>query len=160
MTAARVVHPAEGMSPGQPARDHARLSDARSATELEHDRTHLAAERTYAAWMRTGLSIAAGGIAIVRLLPEPEEHSHLVLAIGFAFVLLGVGIITYGARQFTRTAQRLREGGRPEPTTPRAAWSITVGLAVLLVAVMVFLAMNPPGSPGNDDPSPTAAASN
>jgi putative membrane protein len=147
------------MSPGQPARDHVRLADAQSAADLEHDRTHLAAERTYAAWLRTGLSIAAGGIAIVRLLPEPEEHSHLVLAIGGSFVLLGVGIITYGARQFTRTARRLREGGRPEPTTPRAAWAITVGLALLLVAVMVFLAMNPPGSPGNDEPAPGTATS-
>lgn len=139
----------------RPVREHDAGDD--EVVGLAQDRTLLAAERTYAAWMRTGLSIAAGGIAIVRLLPDPDRHSHAALAIGGAFVLLGIGIITWGARQFTVTARRLREGGHPEPTTPRAAWLLSIGLGLLLLAVLAFLAVNPPGG-SRDGTSPPSAA--
>src|SRR5215207_5265411 len=98
--------------------------------DLDNNRTLLAAERTYAAWMRTGLSIAAGGIAIVRLLPDPRRHTNVALAIGGAFVLLGVAIILFGARPYAGTTRRLDRGGRPRPTTPRAAYLITGALAL------------------------------
>jgi putative membrane protein len=142
--------------PPRPRRDPGHDAGDDEDIGLAQDRTLLAAERTYAAWMRTGLSIAAGGIAIVRLLPAPDRHSHVALAIGGAFVLLGIGIITYGARQFTLSARRLREGGHPEPTTPRAAWLISAGLAILLLAVLVFLGLNPPGGSRDGTPPPAA----
>lgn len=147
------------LPPQRPARGPGDASPReRDQQQLSQDRTHLAAERTYASWMRTGLSIAAGGIAIVRLLPEPSRRSQLVLVIGGAFVLLGVAILTWGARQFTLTVRRLREGRHPEPTTPRAAWLLTTGLGILLVAVLAYLVMHPPGdAAGAGDESPAPA---
>lgn len=108
--------------------------------ELAYDRTHLANERTLAAWLRTGLSVAAGGIAIARLVPEPARDSILALGLGAAFVIFGIGIIAYGARQFERTTNRLaakspwRVGVRP-----RSAYVLTGVLALLLLVVLWFL---------------------
>ena len=108
--------------------------------DLAYDRTHLAVERTYAAWLRTGLSVSAGGIAIARLVPSPARGSALSLVLGLAFVVLGVGIIAYGARQFADTTARLcRERHRPIPTSPRGAYALTAFVAILLLAVLIFL---------------------
>lgn len=108
--------------------------------ELAYDRTHLANERTYAAWLRTGLSVSAGGVAIARLVPEPARGSLVALMLGGAFVLLGILIMGYGARAFARTTDRLcGEQARPLPTTPREAYGLTAVIAVLLVAVLIFL---------------------
>lgn len=117
--------------------------------ELAYDRTHLANERTYAAWLRTGLSVSAGGVAVARLVPEPARGSLVSLLLGGAFVLLGVMIMAYGARAFARTAERLcRESNRPLPTTPRQAYGLTAIIAVLLVAVLIFLWTHRGQSPG------------
>ena len=51
-------------------------------------RTHLAAERTWLAWWRTGLAAAGGAIAIGRVLPE------LIDGTTWPYVVLGTG---YGA---------------------------------------------------------------
>ena len=128
--------------------------DENGVRELSRDRTQLAAERTYAAWLRTGLSIAAGGIAIVRLLPD--DGSHVSLVIGGAFVLLGIAIFGFGARQFAQTTGRIRDGRRPEPTTPRTAYLLTALLAVLLVVVLVFMARNPSGAGEGQSAAPPA----
>ena len=124
--------------------------DENGVRELSRDRTQLAAERTYAAWLRTGLSIAAGGIAIVRLLAG--DGSNVALFIGGAFVLLGIAIFAFGARQFAQTTRRIHEGARPEPTRPRTAYLLTALLAVLLVAVLVFMARHPAGA-GDERPT-------
>jgi putative membrane protein len=123
------------MSPDQSAAPPTGVRD-----DLAYDRTHLATERTYAAWLRTGLSVAAGGIAVARLVPSPARGSAVSLLLGVAFVLLGIGIITYGAQQFAETTVRLcRERERPIPTSPRGAYGLTAFIAILLFAVLIFL---------------------
>lgn len=107
---------------------------------LAYDRTHLANERTFAAWLRTGLSVAAGGIAVAHLVPEPSRDSLASLALGAAFVLVGVGVMAYGARQFARLAHDLARGGvRDARATPRAVYVLTAVIGALLLAVLVFL---------------------
>lgn len=107
---------------------------------LAFDRTHLANERTYAAWLRTGLSVAAGGIAVAHLVPEPSRDSLVSLGLGAAFVVLGVGVMTYGARQFARVTWALAaESGRPAPVAPRATYALTALVGALLTAVLLFL---------------------
>ena len=107
---------------------------------LAYDRTHLANERTFAAWLRTGLSVAAGGIAVAHLVPEPARDSWVALLLGAAFVLLGVGVVAYGARQFARVSAELcRDSGRHSPVRPRMAYALTGVIAVLLLAVLLFL---------------------
>jgi putative membrane protein len=107
---------------------------------LAYDRTHLANERTFAAWLRTGLSVSAGGIAVAHLVPEPSRNSLVALALGATFVLLGVGILVYGARQFAQTSATLRrDSGASSPVTPRVVYLLTSCISLLLLAVLLFL---------------------
>lgn len=107
---------------------------------LAYDRTLLASERTFAAWLRTGLSVAAGGIAVAHLVPEPSRDSTLALALGACFVLLGVGVMAHGARQFVALSARLAgESGEAPTLAPRVAYLLTLGVGALLLAVLLFL---------------------
>jgi inner membrane protein YidH len=108
--------------------------------QLAYDRTHLANERTFAAWLRTGLSVAAGGIAVAHLVPEPSRDSVEALTLGAAFVLLGVAIMAYGARQAAEVAERLaREGHAAHPRSARSVYVFTGLVSLLLVTVLLFL---------------------
>lgn len=108
--------------------------------QLAYDRTFLANERTYAAWLRTGLAIAGGGIVVARLIDEAAAPSALAMALGAAFVLCGVSVMTYGAREFTRTIARLsREAGHPAPLSPRVPWLLTWIITVLLAMVLLLM---------------------
>lgn len=112
--------------------------DVRDA--LAYDRTHLANERTFAAWLRTGLSVAAGGIAVAHMVPEPARDSWIALLLGAAFVLLGIAVIAYGAREFARVAEELsHDSGRRSPAATRTVYGLTSVIGVLLVAVLLFL---------------------
>ena len=120
------------------ARPSSPAADVRDA--LAYDRTHLANERTFAAWLRTGLAVAAGGIAVAHLVPEPARDAWVALLLGAAFVLLGVAVIAYGARQFARVAAELgRDSGRSSPAPTRAVYGLTAVLGLLLLAVLLFL---------------------
>ena len=117
------------------------VSKGRSVSDdLAYDRTQLAVERTYAAWLRTGLSVAAGGIVIARLVPAPERGSMVALALGGTFVVLGIALIAYGARHFAAATERLaRARARPHAAMSRGAYTLTVVVAALLLAVLIFL---------------------
>lgn len=127
--------------------------------DLAYDRTHLATERTYAAWLRTGLSVAAGGIAVARLVPEPARGSLISLLLGGAFVLLGILIMGYGAHEFARTTERLcNERARPLPTTPHNAYWLTGVISLLLLAVLLFLWTHRGRTATSPAPAQTSAA--
>lgn len=125
-------------APPGPASASTPAGDVRDA--LAYDRTHLANERTFAAWLRTGLSVAAGGIAVAHLVPEPARNSWVALLLGAAFVLLGVAVIAYGAREFARiSAELARDSGRRSPAPTRTVYGLTGLVGVLLLAVLLFL---------------------
>lgn len=107
---------------------------------LAYDRTLLANERTFAAWLRTGLSVAAGGIAVAHLVPEPSRDSLAALALGAVFVVVGIAIMAYGAHQAAKVAARLaRERHEAPPRSARAQYLVTALVSVLLAAVLLFL---------------------
>lgn len=119
---------------------------------LAYDRTRLANERTYAAWLRTGLSVAAGGIAVAHLVPEPARNSRVALLLGAMFVGLGVVVMGYGARHFARVSRALdAESGRPSREPERLMYPLTAAVGALLLAVLYFLWSHqgrvPPGAP-------------
>lgn len=107
---------------------------------LAYDRTLLANERTYAAWLRTGLAVAAVGLAVAHLAELPASDPSVPALFGGGFVLVGIGIIAFGAWRFTRVNRDLAEAG--SPATAVRAWivyAVTGLLAVLLVGVLVLL---------------------
>ena len=132
--------PAQRSSPRAASRAPSAASAPELRDQLAYDRTHLANERTFAAWLRTGVSLAAGGIAIAHLVPEPARDSWVGLLLGAAFVLLGVGVIGYGARQFDRIACELgRDSGRRSPARAATVYGLTAVVGLLLLAVLLFL---------------------
>jgi hypothetical protein len=55
-------------------------------------------------------------------------------------VLLGVAVVAYGARLFARVAGELGRGsGRCGPAGPGVVYALTGVIAVLLLAVLLFL---------------------
>ena len=125
-------------SAGAPRREVQTPTEVRDI--LAYDRNHLANERTFAAWLRTGLSVAAGGIAVGHLVPEYTSDAGIALLLGIAFVLLGILVIAYGAHQFARVAEDLaRQSGRRSPAPARAVYALTAIVAVLLVALLLLL---------------------
>ena len=74
-------------------------------------RTHLANERTYLAWLRTGLTSIALAIGVGRLIPEIVGGTSWPWeALGTAFGVLGIVIVVYGIRRQIAVDRSLRQG--------------------------------------------------
>jgi len=107
---------------------------------LAYERTHLANERTYAAWLRTGLSVAAVGIAVGHFLPADVRAPVLSLTLGAGFVLAGVALIAFGAYRYGRTHGDLADVGAPmRLVAPRVVYALSAIVAGLLLAVLAFV---------------------
>jgi putative membrane protein len=126
------------------------------ATSMMGDpRVFFAAERTLLAWVRTGLTIMAFGFVVARFglflrllatqqgqgIPQAELHNRLSNVVGIALVLIGVACMILGAVQHRSYVSTLP----PEdiPRTHAAIYPITLCLilAVLGVALAVYLAV-------------------
>jgi putative membrane protein len=94
------------MSSGPPASSHdgsheaERHDDAVDATR----RTHLANERTYLAWLRSGLAAVAVGLAVAKFFPFVDEGGAT-----WPYVLLGIGFCSLGVAMMLVGVRRLRE---------------------------------------------------
>ena len=63
-------------------------------------RTHLANERTYLAWWRTGLTCLAVSLGAGKLVPSiADQTSWPYEILGAGFAVLGVAFIAYGMRR-------------------------------------------------------------
>ena len=56
---------------------------------LAEERTLLASERTYSAWIRTALAAMAGGIAVLRLITFKSDTHQIVAHIMGEYLLHG-----------------------------------------------------------------------
>ena len=92
-------------------------------------RTHLANERTFLAWLRTGLSLVALGIAVAHFL-EPQEGQGLGFAVILGVILVASGMLVTaaGGRRFIQARDQI-EAETYRPDAP------AVILSVFLVAV-------------------------
>lgn len=111
--------------------------DSRPADPESRARTHLANERTFLAWFRTGLTLIALGVAAaqfltattltaVRLIPL---FSTLVIALGVA--LVAVGVWRYQRGRFRIDESRFRPAHLSVVVTSAAA--LVMGLLALLL---------------------------
>ena len=94
----------------------------------------LANERTFLAWIRTSLAIAAGGLGVVHLLPEFGGRE--VLGIGLLALSLVVAAASYRRWVMLETSMRLGETLPPSrlPALLAAATALVgVGAALLLL---------------------------
>lgn len=104
-------------------------------------RTRLATERTYLAWLRSGLTALAVGLAAGKLVPELSSGAswpYELLGVGYS--LLGIALIFYGFRRQYAVEAAVRRG-EWAPFDAKVAGALTVVgilLATATIAVMLF----------------------
>lgn len=104
-------------------------------------RTHLANERTYLAWWRTGLTALAVGVGIGKLVPQVanEQVGAISGVAGIGFSLLGIFFIGYATKR-ARAVRRALEQGTFSHPDPRVFLGLAVAggaLGVLTLVVVV-----------------------
>ncbi len=104
-------------------------------------RTHLANERTFLAWFRTGIALVALGLAAAQLLARDLEPgfplvgilSTIVIATGAAIVL--VGMVRYREGRQRIDAAAFRPAGRSVTLVAAAALAVAA-LGIVFVWVL------------------------
>ncbi|GIJ29293.1 membrane protein [Micromonospora qiuiae] len=116
--------------------------ELRSVGETPDYRFSLANERTFLAWLRTGLALVAGGLAAAQFLPK-LPLPHLREAIAVALLLLGGAVAIRAVDHWARTERAIRLGRELPASRFPAVLALIVGLgALLLVAAVVLGAVN------------------
>lgn len=99
----------------------------------------LANERTFLAWLRTGLALLAGAVALASLVHDFGPRS-LRIAITICLLILSL-IVTLGSYVRWDRAERALRENRPLPTDPLPRLVVAgVMIIVAAAAVMIFLA--------------------
>jgi putative membrane protein len=106
---------------------------------------HMANERTYLAWVRTGITVMAlgfvvakFGIIIKELVPDaPSTSYHLSSAIGIVLVVAGGFLQIMALRSFLRNKKSIQGGN----FTPSATGVIAAGIIILFIAVLLIAYM-------------------
>ncbi|WDZ87314.1 DUF202 domain-containing protein [Micromonospora cathayae] len=100
-------------------------------------RFSLANERTFLAWLRTGLALIAGGLAAAQFLPPlPLDHLREVIAI--VLLLLGGTVAVRAVDHWARTERAIRLGEDLPASRFPAVLALTVGLGAALLVVAVL----------------------
>jgi putative membrane protein len=126
-------------------------SRSRRAAMIANHTNHAANERTFLAWIRTGLAVAAFGFLLVKLnvfvdavgggsLPLPAEDAGAFVAgatryAGLAMVVIGVAIIGRSSFAFERTRRAIDHDEVVPIPHSRAESLLSVALAI---AVLIF----------------------
>jgi putative membrane protein len=107
--------------------------------------TELANDRTFLAWLRTGIALFGLGfvVAKVALVVQPDEtrlqNKNLYSAVGVVIVLSGAALVVVGYFQHARVLRSLHLD--KEPPQPRWPFTITViafvGSLVLSALIIV-----------------------
>ena len=107
------------------------LKESGQQTELEsRARTHLANERTFLAWLRTGIALISLGLAVAQFLQHQVVPGlHLTRGIAIVMVVTGVLMTIDGTMRFVRHSKQI-EAGEFRVTT--RSIEIVAGLVILL----------------------------
>jgi putative membrane protein len=101
-------------------------------------RFSLANERTFLAWIRTGLALVAGGLATAQFLP-PLPITHLREVIAVALLLLGGAVAVRAVDRWARNERAMRLGRDLPASRFPAVLAIAVGIGAVLLVVAVLV---------------------
>lgn len=112
------------------------MTEAEPALPQDHPdyRMSLAAERTYLAYVRTGLALTAAGVAVAGALPDAGAET-LRRVLGVALVAIGGAVFAF-ARQRWAAVSRAMQRGEPLPS-PRLGLGLSVVLVLAAAAAVV-----------------------
>lgn len=100
-------------------------------------RFSLANERTFLAWVRTGLALIAGGLAIAQFLPE-LRIPYLREALAICLLAVGGAVALRAVHHWVRCERAMRLGEDLPPSRFPALLAVAVGLgALLLIGVVI-----------------------
>jgi inner membrane protein YidH len=119
---------------------------------------HAANERTFLAWIRTGLAVAAFGFFLVKLdvlvdtvgggtlprLPAADAYAFVVVAaryVGLAMVVTGVAIIARSSPGFERTRRAIDSDEVIRMPQSRVESLLSVVLAIAVAIFCIYLAV-------------------
>ncbi len=102
-----------------------------------HDpRFDLANERTYLAWLRTGLALVAAGVAAERVLPA-QGVTWARLLIGVTLALAGIVTAALARRRWEAIGRALRDG----TPLPRPLLGYLISGAVVVTGIGAVILM-------------------
>jgi putative membrane protein len=101
-------------------------------------RFSLANERTFLAWIRTGLALIAGGLACAQFLP-PLPIRDLREVIAIALLVLGAVVALRAVDHWARTERAMRLGQELPGSKFPAILAIVVAAGALLLVIAVLL---------------------
>jgi putative membrane protein len=111
---------------------------AEGVGETPDYRFSLANERTFLAWIRTGLALIAGGLACAQFLPPlPIDHLREVIAV--ALLVLGGVVALRAVDHWARTERAMRTGTNLPASRFPAILAIVVALGALLLVAAVLI---------------------
>ena len=102
-------------------------------------RMSLAAERTYLAYVRTGLALTAAGVAVAGALPHAGAEG-LRRGLGVALVVLGGAVFTFARTRWTAVTRAMQRGEPLPPPRVGLALSVVLVVAAAAAAVVAILA--------------------
>ena len=113
-------------------------SRPRGADPDSRARTHLANERTFLAWLRTGLSLVAVGMAAASFLPfDLIPGIPYVTLFSILLVVAGIAVVLMGASRYTVAHQQIEASAFDPTRKPLVAIAVLVALLSVLAIPMI-----------------------
>jgi inner membrane protein YidH len=121
-----------------------------AGAEFFHLSDHLAAERTFLAWIRTGLALMGFGFVVARfglflqelqsIRPAATNDSY-GLSLWFGTALIGAGVVVdvYSSLRYARLIGHMNASGSITRKRSVTAVAIALFLAVVGVAMAIYL---------------------
>jgi putative membrane protein len=102
-------------------------------------RTRLANERTFLAWVRSGLTAVAVAIGAGKIIPGVADVPAWPFELlGAGFAVLAMLLIAYGAQRYVKVEEALA-AGEFAPLQPRQALVVAVATGVLVLLTLGFI---------------------
>jgi len=124
--------------------------DGNASTNPNRARDHLANERTFLAWVRTGAAIVVFGFAIGRfaiamrqltaLQGHPVRTAGLSVWMGSGAILAGVGLVVAGLVRYRKTRRQLDSGTfEPAGFVLDLITALTVLFGLALAGYLIYM---------------------